>query len=105
MRGLAHRGGCGIPYHYTQRGPFGVRARLTPCTKETGSRNCINTNIPRTAAASKPPGWKDNIHELDGGDDEICPRPLTGQALLREELHSMMVKDVLIKAWADVSNK
>ena len=80
-------------------------AGLLPRADETSSHDYYDQKMQKAVAKSKPQEWVDRIHEEDGGDDEIGPRPQNGQALLRDALKGMVDKNGWSDAWDDVTNK
>ena len=88
-----------------QQGPSGSRVRLPAPTDETGSGRSYCEVKPRFATKSKPQEWGDKVHEADGGDDNIGPRPQHGQSILAEELFGLMCREGVSSAWDDVSGK
>ena len=86
-------------------GPLGSMEGSPPHTDETGGYMETNEDASGTVPMSKPLSWSDSIHEADGGDDEVGPRPQNGQSIFQEELCSLMVRHGCMEAWDDVSVK
>ena len=63
---------------------IGSVAGAPPHTGETCRCKSIEQANLRIAAESKPMSWTDLVHEADGGDDDVGPRPQNGQDILVE---------------------
>lgn len=57
---------------------------------ETGSHSSPALNRRQLMAIVKCEKWKDDVHEDEGGNDAIGPRPQDGRDMMKEETENII---------------